>query len=60
MKQMLSFIIFIGYFIWLLIYFLPHSAAYGILVPWPETGPVPPAWKSKVLTTGLPGKSLKN
>ena len=34
--------------------------ACGILVPWPEIEPVPPASKSGALTTGLPGKFQKN
>ena len=32
--------------------------ACGILAPWPGIEPTPPALEGKVLTTGLPGKSL--
>ena len=31
--------------------------ACGILVPWPESKPVPPHWEQAVLTTEPPGKS---
>ena len=32
----------------------------GILAPWPGIEPVSPVLKSKVLTPGPPGKSLRN
>ena len=31
----------------------------GILAPWPGIEPAPPAVEGEVLTTGLPGKSIK-
>ena len=40
-------------------FFWPHPAACRILVPRPGTEPVPLQWKHGVLTTGLPGNSLK-
>ena len=39
-------------------FWLCHAAC-GILVPWPGCWTHTPALKGKVLTTGLPGKSLK-
>ena len=36
----------------------PCCAACGILVPWPGIEPAPLHWKRRVLTSGLPGKSL--
>ena len=38
-------------------WFFGHEAC-GILAPWPGIEPSPPALEGKVLTTGLPGKSL--
>ena len=37
-------------------YFWLHQVAGGILVPWPGIESMPPEWKCRVLTTGLPGK----
>ena len=41
----------------ILFFFWPHCAAYGILVPQLGIEPVPPALGTWVLTTGPPGKS---
>ena len=38
--------------------FWPCRKKYGILVPWLEIKPAAPCIGSRVLTTGLPGKSL--
>ena len=37
--------------------FWPYMRACRILIPWPGLKPTPLQWKSRVLTTGLPGKS---
>ena len=39
-------------------WFFGHEAC-GILAPGPGIEPTPPALEGKVLTTGLPGKSLR-
>ena len=41
-------------------YFWPHLPVCGILVPQPGIKPCPLHWKNRVLTTGLPWKSLDN
>ena len=48
-------ILFLFFFMF---WFFSHKA-YGILAPWPGIEPEPLALEGKVLTTGLPGKSLK-
>ena len=40
-------------------WFFGHEAC-GVLVPQPGIEPTPPALEGKVLTTGLPGKSLES
>ena len=39
------------------VFFWPHHAACGILVPQPGIEPRPPQWKLGILTSGPPGKS---
>ena len=41
------------------IFFWPHCMPCGILVPQPGIIPAPVHWKHRVLTTGMPGKSLQ-
>ena len=45
------------YFFWFTFWFFGQQAC-GILAPWPGIKPTPPALKSKILTTGPPGKSF--
>ena len=47
---------FVGLFFFS-VFFWPHCMACGVLVPPPGIKPAPPAWKLRILTTGLPGKS---
>ena len=42
---------------WFLFFSSGHVAG-GILVPRPGIKPMPPVWEARVLTAGLPGKSL--
>lgn len=44
-------------FLFLLVFWLCHRTC-GIIVPWLRTEPMPLYWKQRVLSNGLPGKSL--